>query len=127
MATFKLTRSEPKEADIQSAILRALRIHPAVVWFNRMNSGAVTLGEGKSRRFIRYGFKGCPDIHGMLISGVPLYIEVKRPSGRVDPDQRAFLEKAAKFGAVAFVARSVTDVIDVLDQLQKQTAGSQVR
>lgn len=112
---LKLTRPEPKEADVLSSILRALRTHPAIVWCCRMNSGAVVLGEGKSRRFVRYGFKGCPDIHGMLITGVPLYIEVKRPSGRVEPEQRAFLEKAAKFGAAAFVARSVQDVWQVLD------------
>lgn len=112
---LKLTRPEPKEADVQNAILRALKVHPAVVWAQRMNSGATVVGEGKARRFIRFGFKGCPDIIGQLVSGQPIYIEVKRPSGRVDPDQQAFLDKAAKYKAVALVARSVNDVWNVLD------------
>jgi len=127
MATFKLTRSEPKEADIQSAILRALRIHPAVGFFWRQNTGAMAVGEGKARRFVRFGPKGAPDIQGYLKDGRALFIECKSRTGRVSPEQQDFINKAKAHGAVAFVARSVADVFDVLDQLQKQTAGSQVR
>jgi hypothetical protein len=43
-----------------------------------------------------------------------LAIEVKRPSGRVQPEQRAFLDKASAGGGLAFVARSVSDVWDRL-------------
>jgi hypothetical protein len=128
---LKLTKAEPSEAAVLAAILRAMRVHPAVVWFQRMNSGATVIGEGKGRRFIRYGFKGCPDIHGMSTTGKPIYIEVKAPSGRVAPEQREFLDKAEKYGAIAIVARSVSDVWYVLDcevrgrdGAQKETATS---
>lgn len=117
---LKLTRPEPKEADVLSSILRALRIHPAVVWAHRMNSGAGKLQVGKGHsQFIRFGFPGCPDVIGQLVTGHALLIEVKRPSGRVDPKQAAFIETARVNGAVAFVARSVADVWQVLDGVKK--------
>ena len=81
-----------------------------------MNSGAHVAGEGASRRFVRYGFRGCPDIIGQLVTGRAMFIEVKRPSGRVSVEQKEFLERAARFGACAFVARSVADVFLELDK-----------
>lgn len=114
---YKLTKTEPTEADVLSSILRALKVHPAVVWAHRMNTGAghLTRPGGKQSQFIKFGFKGCPDIIGQLRTGHSLLIEVKRPSGRVDPEQAAFIDKAKANGAVAFIARSVGDVWAVLD------------
>ncbi|GHU18689.1 hypothetical protein FACS189475_04580 [Betaproteobacteria bacterium] len=116
-ARFKLTRPEPREADIQSAILQALNVHPSVAWAERMNSGAGRLmyPGGKASQFIKFGFPGCPDVLGQLRDGRLLAIEVKRPSGKVSPEQQVFIEKASKHGAVAFVARSVSDVWEALD------------
>jgi hypothetical protein len=112
---LRLTKPEPTESAVLSGVLRALKVHPRVAWAQRMNSGAHVTGEGKTRRFVRFGFKGCPDVIGQLVGGRALYIEVKRPSWRVSPDQKAFLEYTAKHGAVAFVARSVTDVWEALE------------
>jgi predicted oxidoreductase len=84
----KFTLPEPSEAAILDAIRRGLRIHPKVAWFERMNSGAHVAGEGPAKRFIRFGFVGCPDI----------------------------IQRAVEHGGVAFVARSVADVFDVLDR-----------
>ena len=113
---LKLKRPEPTESAVLDSIRRALRIHPAVAWAERMNSGAHVAGEGASRRFVRYGFRGCPDIIGQLVTGRAMFIEVKRPSGRVSVEQKEFLERAARFGACAFVARSVADVFLELDK-----------
>ena len=120
MTAFRLKKLEPKESDIQSAVIRALRVHPAVVWAERMNSAAghLTHPNGTSR-FMRFGFRGMPDIMGQVVGGKALYIEVKRPSGVVSPEQKAFLQKAEKHGAVAFVARSVSDVWSVLDTVTR--------
>lgn len=112
---FRLRALEPSEAQIQDAILRALRIHPAVGGFWRQNTGAFAEGEGKNRRFVRFGPKGSPDIHGYLTDGRALFIEVKRPSGRTSPDQQVFLGKAAAAGCAAFVARSVSEAWAALD------------
>jgi hypothetical protein len=113
---LRLTRPEPREADVLSAILRTLGIHPAVVWYARMNtgSGKLTHANGVSQ-WIRFGFPGCPDILGQLKDGRLLGIEVKRPSGVVRPEQQAFINKATAGGAVVFIARSVDDVWDALN------------
>lgn len=116
---LKLKRPEPKEADIQSAILRALRVHPAVAFFWRQNTGAMAIGEGKARRFVRFGPKGMPDICGFLTDGRALYVECKARTGRVSPEQQEFHDKAKKAGCVAIIARSVADVWLVLDGVKK--------
>jgi VRR-NUC domain len=115
--TLKLTRPEPSEADVLDAIRHLLRAHPDVAWFERMNSGAgrLSYANNKTSQFMRFGFPGCPDIIGQLKGGRALYIEVKRPSGRVSPEQAEFIAMAARHGAVALVARSVADVVEALN------------
>jgi hypothetical protein len=119
-ARFRLTCPEPKETDIQATIIKALEIHLSVVWCCRMNTGAgrLTYGDGKVSRFIRFGSRGLPDIMGQLKDGRFLGIECKRPSGKVSPEQAAFIEKSAKYHGVAFVARDVQTVWEVLDSVK---------
>ena len=52
---------------------------------------------------------GVPDICGIYRS-CPLFIEVKKSTGRLSPEQKVFLEKARSEGAIAFVARNLDDV-----------------
>jgi len=58
--------------------------------------------------------KGISDILGVY-KGRFLAIEVKRPGGRVSPEQRAFIERINDEGGIGFVAYSVDDVVDKLD------------
>lgn len=114
---FKLKHTEPSEAVVLYDVLAGLKQLQAigrVVWYARMNSGAGKLqyGTAKASQFIRFGFPGMPDVLGQLPGGRLLAIEVKRPSGKVTDDQAAFLEKAGRSGALAFVARSVDDVLE---------------
>ena len=53
------------EAAALVEVLKALSAHPAVAWCERMNSGAVRIGN----RFVRFGWKGCPDVIGQLRDG----------------------------------------------------------
>lgn len=119
MTQLKLTPTEPTEAVVLAAVLRYLQCHPKVAWVARMNTGAGMFAHGKAApsRFTRFGFKGSPDIHGMLKGGRALYVEVKRPSKRnnVSPEQASFLERASKHGGLAFIACSIDDVREVLD------------
>lgn len=57
--------------------------------------------------------KGIPDILGIW-QGRMLGIEVKRPSGKVSPEQEAFMLRINEAGGLAFVAHSVKDVIENL-------------
>jgi len=112
---LKLTRPEPREADVLRAVLRVLELHPRVKWARRMNSGAGRIvRQGGVSQFIRFGFPGCPDVLGMLDGGRLLAVEVKRPSGRTTDEQAAFLRLVADHGGVALVARSADDVVAAL-------------
>lgn len=103
----------PRESDIQRSILDYLALLRILCWRN--NSGAVALGEGKSRRYVRYGQKGSSDILGVLPpSGRLLCIEVKRPGNRPTEHQTAWLERMRAAGAVCVVAYGIEDVQRVL-------------
>lgn len=56
--------------------------------------------------------RGVSDILGILPDGRFLAIEVKTRTGRVSEYQASFLYEITKNGGVAFVARSVEDVIE---------------
>lgn len=57
--------------------------------------------------------KGVADILGCY-QGRMIAIEVKTPRGVVKPEQEAFLKNVRAEGGIAFVARSVEDVIEGL-------------
>lgn len=58
--------------------------------------------------------KGVSDILGLLPGGRFLAIEVKARYGKVSPEQEQFINDVNKSGGLAFVARSVQDVIEKL-------------
>ena len=105
------------EKDIQKAILDALALRSDVVFVGRFNRGqaVATDGYGNTRYTNFNTVKGFPDIHGLLLGGRAFYIEVKRPgAGRESDDQRKFLDKALGGGALAGVARSVEEALQIL-------------
>lgn len=109
--TFKLKPSEPLESDVLADVMHVLEWHPKVAIVYRMNTGAIKRGS----RYIRFGFKGSPDIHGVLKGGRALYCETKRPSTDLDEDQIKFRDKALAAGACWFVARRIDDVLQALE------------
>jgi len=106
----KRTNAKPEAAAL-CEVLMALRANPLVAWCERMNSGAIRVGN----RFVRFGFVGCPDVLGMLTDGRLLGVEVKGPTGKLRTEQAFMLERINGAGGVAFVAR---DCRDVLRELQ---------
>ena len=109
---FGLEQPTPRKNDRREAaalveVLKALVTHPAVAWCERMNSGAARIGA----RFVRFGFKGCPDVLGQLRDGRLLGVEVKSQTGRLRPEQAVFLERIRCAGGVAFVAYDLRDVL----------------
>ena len=114
--TLKPKAKKPvvKEAEILASVLKALKLYPNVFFFTRMNSGAYAVGEGKARRYVRFGFPGCPDIIGMMRGGRMLCIEVKSPTGKLSAVQERFLIRIRQNGGVAFVARSVDELAKYL-------------
>ncbi len=111
ISTPKRTNDRPEAAAL-TEVLMALKAHPAVVWCERMNTGAAKVGN----RFIRFGFTGCPDVLGQLHDGRLLGVEVKAPKGKLRPEQAVMLERIAGAGGVAFVAHDCRDVFEQLDR-----------
>ncbi len=110
----KHTNDRP-EAEALVEVLKALRAHPAVVWCERMNSGATRIGT----RWVKFGFIGCPDVLGQLRDGRLLAVEVKGLTGKLRPEQALFLDRIRGAGGVAFVARDCRDVFLKLETTKK--------
>lgn len=64
-----------------------------------------------------YRMKGVADILG-IFDGKPLAIEVKSKTGRLTPEQAAFLARWKSMGGIGIVARSIEDVRSALEQHQ---------
>lgn len=107
--------NDRKESAALVEVLKALKAHPAVAWCERMNSGAARMGA----RFVRFGFKGCPDVLGQLRDGRLLGVEVKSQTGRLRPEQSVFLERIRCAGGVGFMARDCRDVLRELDKAKE--------
>lgn len=59
--------------------------------------------------------RGVSDIIGTIPpNGRALFIEVKKPGGAVSPEQQEFLDKHSSAGALAFIARSPQEVVEIL-------------
>ena len=103
--------TEPPKKVSESAILKAclhyLQIRGIECW--RANVGAVKIPG--SERYVRFGKKGMSDIQGYLDDGRALYVECKSATGKLRPEQVAFLERAERCGCKCVVARSVDDLI----------------
>ena len=110
---LKLTPTEIPEAVVLKTVLAALLRHPKVARAWRVNSGAghLVYRNGGASQFIRFGFLGAPDLHGVMNDGRALFVECKRAGGRLTDDQDKFLNDMRRVGAVAFMATSVEDVM----------------
>jgi len=93
------------EKEIQKAILDYLQIKKIFAWRN--NTGAFV----KDKHFYRFGLKGRADMRGILPGGRFLAIEVKAKYGKLRPEQEEFINTINHHGGLAFVAKSLDDVI----------------
>ena len=105
------SRLAATEAELLAAVLELLALDNRVGWVARTNIGGRREAEG---RYVRFGFAGMADITGMMRDGRRLEVEVKSATGRVSPDQAAFLARVDACGGVCGVVRSLEDVCDLL-------------
>lgn len=107
--------STQPESKIQKAILGYLKMRGVFAWTQK-NQGTFDPYKKIFRKTNQ--LKGVSDIVGILSGGTLLAIEVKTATGRVSPEQKAFLAAINNMGGIAFVARSVNDVKESLDKLE---------
>lgn len=100
-----------KEGDIQRGIMIALSAQGHAVF--RANVGAFFTKDG---RHVTTGLpKGFSDLFGFRKDDARAYfMEVKRPGGRVSPEQVAFLAAMQARGAIAGIVRSVADAEELI-------------
>jgi hypothetical protein len=135
-------RREPLESEIQGAILQYLA-HRKKMVFWRQNSGSFIapviraiagvldkLGLGRKKLAVMSAVKkaagfykctsesGIPDIT-CIYRGVYVGLEVKTNVGRLTKDQKVMHAKMEKNGVRVFIVRSVNDVIDALEEVDK--------
>jgi hypothetical protein len=93
------------EIRLAAYILAQLNILPRC-YFWRQNTGVAKAGD----RSIRFGVPGQADITGVA-NGRRVEIEVKSPTGRQRPDQKAFQSRITDAGGIYIVARSLDDAL----------------
>ena len=99
------------ESEIQNAIHRALNSRPDTRVF-RNHCGRVQDAQG---RWHTFGLmRGSADLIGWC-RGRFLSVEVKTATGRVSPEQENWMRQVIKHGGIAFVARSVEEAIEKLE------------
>lgn len=95
------------ETDIQNTIRMALSDHGIVV---RQNTGNFLTPDG---RRVKCGVTGLSDLL-FIGDGYCAFIEVKKPGGRLRPEQRAFIWRMRELHQRAGVAYSVEDALSII-------------
>lgn len=97
-------RAKPrKESVIQAAVLGCLRAHGVLCWVQNRE-------KGNWRRASHFGFRGIPDIGGVLKGGRAVFVEVKRPGKVPNLWQKGAHALLASQGALVFTVTCVEDV-----------------
>lgn len=105
------------ETQLVRAVLDALSARGYWNW--RVNSGATVIKSAKyGDRFLSGAPKGSPDIFVVLRGGKLAGIECKTATGKQNPNQKAWEQKAAKHGVRYGIARSVSDALALVDAWQ---------
>ena len=95
------------ESRLVYQIMQTLGRHGAVY---RCNAGAVKLGGG---RWFRAMPKGFADVMLVLPGGRVAFVECKADKGRLSDEQERFLERMRSLGALACVATSVAEAMEI--------------
>lgn len=92
------------ETEAQKEVMDFLESVGIFAWRN--NNG--------SRGRVKFGLPGASDILGILPDGRFLAIEMKGPKTKVQHNQKEFIFNINNNNGVAFIARSIDDVIEEL-------------
>ena len=108
------------ETVLVRGILYALHAQAVFCW--RVNAGLTVFGAsgGHAKRVIKGAPNGTPDIIGVVPGGGGRMfgIELKSPTGRQNPNQKAWELKAAKHGVRYGIARSVSEALGLVEAWQ---------
>ena len=111
------------ERDIQTQILlelsrgdtRLFRVNAGAAWQGTVIEKTSTRLVLAYPRAIKLAAPGVSDLIGWTAGGRFVAVECKTPTGRLRPEQAAFLRLALASGCLAGVARSVEDARGILE------------
>ena len=95
-----------KHSDLVAAVILFIKYKGSTAWEEKV--GEFKIGN----RYVRCGFPGSSDVHGIGPEGRALFIECKVAPAKLNANQQAFLADAVARGAFAVCVYSV-------DQLEK--------
>ena len=105
----------PKEAEVQAAILQWLKLAGYSAW--RVPMGPIPCHKGGQKtRWRPNPMAGFPDIMGICKNrpGRMFVIEVKAWKGRISEKQKLWLAHLEALGVITIVARDLSTVIELL-------------
>jgi hypothetical protein len=106
----------PKESEIQKAILDYLRLVCKIFCYKNNTTG---IYKKSTNSYIPSQSVGCPDITA-IINGKYIGIEVKRPGGKVSPEQLKFGEYIKEAGGEYWVVYSVEDCEEQIKKILEE-------
>ncbi len=111
-------RNKKEESDIQKAIQKYAMLKRWLVI--RINSGHLSADSRVFRSYIIANTNMSAGLADLLLirDGVHLFLEVKKPKGRVSPAQKQFAQLCEKYGANYHIVKSLADAQDILQQFE---------
>jgi VRR-NUC domain len=100
---------ELKESDIQKATIDLLKYKRFIV-FKHRNVGIYIRSKDRYMQ-LPAGDIGISDIIACSPKGIFWAIEVKRPGGKLSPEQQDFIDRVNANGGVAYAAYSIDDTL----------------
>lgn len=100
------------EQDIQETVATALRYGCSALWWSTPNGGVSKGQNGKNKAM---GVRpGVPDLCFVLDDGRIAFIEMKAPTGSLQPNQIVFRDECLSRGIPWALCRSLDDVLTTL-------------
>jgi hypothetical protein len=111
---WNLKKQEPKESEIQNAVCEYLQARGHFFW--RQNNAGIQRTGTDGRQFWttnKHSMRGVADIicFDKTGTGIAIFIECKRPSGKMSDDQENFRKKCEERGCEYYIVKSVDDLI----------------
>lgn len=114
MAQINLKKVEPKESEVLRAVCEYLQAKRHFFWRNNSTGVQRTTADGKQFWTTnKYSIKGGPDIIVITDGGYAVFLECKRPSGRLSPDQELFKRKCEVLGAEYYRITNIDQLIEI--------------
>jgi hypothetical protein len=114
MPAFSLKKYEPKESEILASICEYLQAKRLFFWRNNTTGVQRTGPDGRSFWTTnKYALKGVADIIVIKPNGQAIFLECKRPSGYLSPEQKEFERLCIQNNVPFYVVKSIDDVQEI--------------